>query len=213
MRSVLTRLRTSPSTKVRHDRVVEAPQALVGEVADAGRERQADQVVGAEQQVGEPGGVGGVLGDGELAVPVGQGEDLVEGEQPFADLGGDDLGPVGGVVVGHRGEHRDAFAEPEVAGQGSGVEGLDLDGEALAVGGGEGAVAPQAGGRQPVMVVDDGVDGGGEGVVAHVPGGGVGDLVTGQARGSAITTGPRLVAWARIAAYGWVSMAGERVGP
>ena len=67
-------------------------------------------------------------------------------------------------MVGDRGEHRDAFAEPEVAGQGSGVERLDLDREALPVGGGEGAVAPVAGGREAVMVVDDGVDGGGQGL-------------------------------------------------
>ncbi len=51
----------------RQRRVVEVPEALVGEVADAGGERQPDQVVGAEEQVGEPGGVGGDLGDVEVA--------------------------------------------------------------------------------------------------------------------------------------------------
>ncbi len=82
-----------------HDGVVDVPQALVGEVTDARRERQADQVIGSEQQVGEAGGVGGVLGDRKLGVAVAQGEDLVEGEETLPDPGGNHPGPEGGVNV------------------------------------------------------------------------------------------------------------------
>jgi hypothetical protein len=69
------------------------PQALVGEVAYAGRAAEPDQVVSVEEEVGEPGGVGGVFGDGELAVALAQGEDLVEREQALPDSGRDDLCP------------------------------------------------------------------------------------------------------------------------
>jgi hypothetical protein len=62
-------------------RVVEPPQALVGEVTDPGAEPEPDHVVRAKEQVGEPGRIGRMLGDAKLAVAVAQGEDLVEGEQ------------------------------------------------------------------------------------------------------------------------------------
>ncbi len=64
-----------------------------------GKKAEPDQVVGAEEEVGEPGGVGGVFGDGEVALALAQGEDLVEGEQPLPGPGPDHLGPEGGVVV------------------------------------------------------------------------------------------------------------------
>lgn len=111
---------------------VEVPQALVGKVSDARREHQADQVVGAEEEVGEAVGVGGVLGDGQLAVPVAEGEDLVESEQALSDAR-DHLCPERGVVVGHRGQHRQAPPETEVARQRTGVEGLDRHWEPLTV--------------------------------------------------------------------------------
>jgi hypothetical protein len=62
-------------------------------------EHQPHQVVGAEEQVGEPGGVGGVLGDVELAAALAQGEDLVEREQALPGSGPDHLGPEGGVTA------------------------------------------------------------------------------------------------------------------
>ena len=93
--------------------VVQAPQALVGQVPDPGREAQANDVVDAEEQVGEPGGVGGVPGDGQLAVTVPEGEDLVQGEQSLPGVGRDHLGPERCVVVGHRGEHRRPRPNPK----------------------------------------------------------------------------------------------------
>lgn len=75
--------------------------------------------------------VGGVLDDGQLG---GVAEDLVEGEGGVSFGGDDDLGAVGGVLVGDVGVAGDAFVE-EVPGQGSGGQGPSSDGQAQPIGG------------------------------------------------------------------------------
>src|SRR5216683_4729690 len=116
MRPLSILLRINPLTSAGTMVTSRCHRRWVGEVTDARRERQPDQVMGSEQQVGEAGGVGGVLGDRKLGVAVAQGEDLVEGEETLPDPGGNHPGPEGGVMVGHPGEHRDALPEPEVRG-------------------------------------------------------------------------------------------------
>jgi len=102
-----------------------------GQVTDAGREPPAHQIEGGEQRQGLPAGVGGVLGDGQIG---GVSQDLIQGEGAFGDGGGDDLGAVGAVLVGHVSERGRALVH-EVPGQRPGGEGLASMGEALTIGG------------------------------------------------------------------------------
>ncbi len=62
---------------------VQAPQALVGEVADAGLELEPHQVEEGEHKVGVARGVGGVLGYVEHALA------LLEPKDPIEDLNTD----------------------------------------------------------------------------------------------------------------------------
>ncbi len=77
-----------------------------GQVPDAGREAQPYEIEGGEEGQGLAGGIHGVLGDGQVGRVA---EDLVEGKGPFEHGGGDDLGAVGGVLVGDMGEGGGAF--------------------------------------------------------------------------------------------------------
>jgi hypothetical protein len=91
-----------------------------------------------------------MLGDGQVG---GVAEDLVEDVGRVSDGGGDDLGPVGGVLVGDVGVGGGSLVE-EVAGQGPGGGRPAPLGEALPVGGRQGAPAPESGQGEAVVVVD-----------------------------------------------------------
>ncbi len=94
---------------------IRPPQALLGELGDAGRQAQSDQVEEGEGGEGLAVAVGGVLGDGQLG---GVAEDLVEGEGGIAFGGDDDLGAVGGVLIGDVGVAGDALVGSTATGIG-----------------------------------------------------------------------------------------------
>jgi len=109
---------------------VEAEQPLVPEVADAGRELQAQQVEQGEDDLGVTGRVRRVLEDRQLGLVV---EDLVEDVGRVPHRGRDDLGAVLRELVRGPGVEGQALAVTEVARQGRGVADLARDREPLAV--------------------------------------------------------------------------------
>jgi hypothetical protein len=72
-------------------------QALIGQVSDAGREPEAQEVAQREDVVGEAGRVGGVLADPQAALVL---EEPVEDVQRLVRGRGDDLGVEGAKLVG-----------------------------------------------------------------------------------------------------------------
>jgi len=147
---------------------VGSPEAFLGQLGDAGRQAQADQVEEGEGGQGLAVAVGGVLDDGQLG---GVAEDLVEGEGGVSFGGDDDLGSVGGVLIGDMGVARHSLVQ-EIPRQRSRRKGPAPHRQAQPVGGRQGASTPGGGEGIAVVGVDDGGVGRPQGLLAQIPLGG-----------------------------------------
>lgn len=129
----------------------DAAEALVGQVAQAGRELQAQQIEEGKHDIGVAVRVGGVFEQGQLCFVA---QHLVEHISGVARGRGNGPATELGVLVGGVGIKGQALPVAEVAGDGAGVANLAADGEALAIGGGERAPAPVLGQPLVVLVID-----------------------------------------------------------
>ena len=124
---------------------------MVGQIAQAGRELQAQQIEKGKHDVGVAVRVGGVLEQGQLRFVA---QHLVQHVGRVARGGGNGPAAELRVLVGRVGVKGQALPVTEVTGDGAGVANLAADGEALAVRGGERAAAPVLGQPLAVLVVN-----------------------------------------------------------
>lgn len=144
-----------------------------------GGELQSGEGEDPERGQGLASGVGGVLGDRQVGRVA---EDLVQHDDGLAPGGRDDLGVVGGVLIGDVGVGRGALVE-EIARQRPCGEAAAALREPLPVRGRQGAAAPQPSEWVLVVGVDQASVRFAQGVLAQVPVRGPGQDVLGDARG------------------------------
>jgi hypothetical protein len=133
--------------------LVELIELLIGQVLQPRHEGDAEQVAQSEELFGKAVGVGRVDLRAQQGVVLKQ---PVEHEASLPRCAGDDLGGEHAELVGDVRVERDRLVViAEVARIDGPQQATPLHSEALAIGRGERAVAPDAAERQSVMVIDD----------------------------------------------------------
>jgi hypothetical protein len=157
-------------SQVRRDRLLQAPEAAVGDVGQPGGEPVAGQAAQAVDHVTEGAGVGGQPDGWDTGLV---GVEAVKEELTVAEGPADDHPGEGGPLIGRPGVVGDAVALPPVAGVGAGGDAAHGNPEAHAVRRGHLAAAPVGDDGQRGVVVDQPSvgrrDGGGAYVVPGDP--------------------------------------------